>query len=140
MSRTAIYQVGVLTIGPSGSVTINPLLSDQAYMNVCIDCTPLGAGPDYRYQADVYLNGMLKETEDNTDAGVLKTTQLVFKDQLFPPNIGLNTRADMSGAAPAGVTGFSLTITNYENARRDFAISVTFEAFQTVCKRLNFSQ
>lgn len=140
MDKTARYQFGVVTIAASGTVTVNPLLSDEMFTNACIACTPLGAGPNYRHKVDLYLDGVVKEENDYATAGVKEAAHLVFHDELFPPNIGLATKAGMKGASPPGLTGFSLVILNYENESRDFLIYSTFEAFSgSVPKRLDFS-
>lgn len=140
MYRNAAYQVGVVTVAPSGSVTITPLLTDTAYTMVCIACLPLGSGPSWNHQLDLYIDGVLKETHNYID-GTWQSTHMLYSSQVFPPNVGLKTNPTMNGFEPPTSIGFQLIVTNNEANIRDFCIYSTFEMFTgTACRRLTFQE
>ena len=140
MSKNAAYQVGVITVAAQSSITIAPLFSDQAYRNVCIGCTPLGSGPSYLHKLELYLDGILKETHDDV-TGAFMSTQMLYGDQIYPPNLDLLTRPDMQGFEPSTSIGFTLKITNNEAEARSFTVYSTFEMYMgTACRRLKFDE
>jgi hypothetical protein len=140
MYRVAAYQVGTLTLAPSGSATINPILSDQAFTSVCLSCVPLGSGPNYKHTVQSYIDGVEIEEYDHTTDGKLESTIILFQGQIFPPNVNVQNRADMKGFDPSGVTGITLTITNNETEQASFTIYATFEMFSgTNCRPMVFS-
>jgi len=139
MPKNAAYQVGVITVAALSSMTIAPLLSDQAYTQVCVGCTPLGSGPSYLHTLELYLDGILKETHDVGPA--FDSTHMIYRDQIYPPNIGLTTNPGMKGFEPATSIGFTLRITNGELVPRSFTIYSTFEMYMgTVCRRVTFAE
>ena len=146
MYKNAACQIGTVTVSASGGGdrTIIPLLSDNAYSSVCISVTPQGNGPSWRHRVELYLDGVLKETNDYTTPTEKYSTQMIYKDQIFAPNVNMKARPDMrpkplSDGWEPNVPGFHLVITNYEDGPRRFIVQSIFEMYvQTVCRRMQF--
>ena len=142
------WQVGTLVLAVSGGVdTVQPLLADNVFKNPSITIVPLGNFASYRYQADVYIDGVLEESHNYTAAGTRHVAHMQFPNKVFPPNTGNETRPGfqypggiISGALAPDLAGFSLSVTNNEAEIRSFVIYSTFEAWNaTAAKNLDFS-
>lgn len=135
------YQIGVLTIAPSGSQTVSPLLCDSVFRNISITVAPMESFVDNRHSISLYIDGELSETHDYTTAGTKNITHMDYFHKLFPPNVNNPGIPAFfaAGKFDPGLNGFSVTITNLEDTARSYLMYSTFEAFESFkAKVLNF--
>lgn len=129
MNWTAVQLVGTVTVGASGTASINVAKANVPFKNLTVSTRPFDS--DTRYQYDVYVNGELSESHNYPDADDRVVAHSMWPNMIWPANINTPNIPKYFDPNREDFMGFPVMvrITNNEAEERVFEIYSCYEEF-----------